>query len=88
MPRYDITVCDGERCRKVGTAGSESAAKKRVKRELEKAARKAKRGDKEGRIHVEARERKRGVPAEDPIYEAEVSVGPPARRRKRSSTTR
>ena len=84
MPRFEISVCDGETCSVVGRSNNPDVAKRKLAREVRKRARKLK-GQKipEGTVRGEVRQLDRGIPAEEALYVAEEHYGPPRKRRPR-----
>ena len=86
MPKYEITVCDGETCGVVGSARDAEKAKRKLARELKKRAKKMRKQKVPvGVVRGEVREVVRGMPADQAIYEGEERYGEPAKRRQRRS---
>jgi len=84
MPKYRISVCDGNECEEL-TANDPEVAKRKMTRAMRKRAKKL-RKDKtpEGRIVGEVREVNRGILADKPMYTGKEEYGTPSRGGRRS----
>ncbi len=84
MPKYEITVCDGESCGIVGTARDPEVAKRKLTRELKRRGKKFRKAKVPvGMVRGEVREVVRGIPADKALYEGEERYGEPVKRRQR-----
>jgi hypothetical protein len=83
MPRFRISVCDGDECEELTANDAESAKRKLTKAIRKRARRFAKDRIPDGHVHGEVREVNRGILADDPLYVADESFGAPRARKRR-----
>ena len=83
MPKFKISVCDGEVCEEL-TAGTAESAKRKLATAVRKRAKRfAKSKVPEGHVHGEVREVNRGIMADEALYVADEHFGAPTRRTRR-----
>jgi len=83
MPRFKVSVCDGEACEECTANDIEVAKRKLTKAVRKRAKRFAKDKAPDAHVHGEVREVVRGILADEPVYVADQHFGAPKRRTSR-----